>query len=239
MPLKQPRYLQALVLAGICSLFCGCREEIAHDLSEGDLRRVVTSLTELGIPFERNRSADGKWTVSVDSSLESRAILALNERRVIRERRDPDTQTPSIFSGPLDEQLRFERSLSDEIERTIMSLDGVLEAKVHLNLPVKHLTLDGQKISATGSVLVVAGPDFMATEDEIAKLVSGAAGFEREKVAVLIKAGRVVEGLGKVSKESAVGGHNVTAVQVLGALGAFLGVTLMWGGIRWRGKKII
>jgi type III secretory pathway lipoprotein EscJ len=63
---------------------------------------------------------------------------------------------------------------------------GVLEARVHLNLPENDPLFGTRKESSgSGSVLLVTDSDFSAKDEEVAALVSGAAGIPAAKVSVL------------------------------------------------------
>lgn len=80
--------------------------------------------------------------------------------------------------------------MSGSIESTLRSLDGVREARVHLNLPETDPLL-GQSRStegSSGSVLLVVGEDFRGSREEISHLVAGATGIAATAVSVLISA---------------------------------------------------
>ena len=72
---------------------------------------------------------------------------------------------------------------------------GVLEARVHLNLPETDPLFGTRKESTgSGSVLLVVDARYVAKDEEISGLVSGAAGIPAAKVAVLKSQAQLTEG---------------------------------------------
>ena len=87
------------------------------------------------------------------------------------------------------QRFQFERSLSSSIETTLSALDGVLDVRVHLNLPVSD-PLFGKPVNSqdkgSASVLLITGSVFPNSNEQIASLVAGASGISSKNVSVLI-----------------------------------------------------
>jgi type III secretion protein J len=178
---------KVLLCAGLF-LFTGCREQVLHNLSEIDVTRIQSRLQGQGIAAERERQPDGRWTISVASDDSSRAIQFIEAHRLLREERAPDQSKSSMLASREDQRFHYERSLARELESTLGTLEGVLEARVHLNLPPLD-PIFGQPLAqtkGTASVLLIASPVFVAQVPEIASMIAGASGIPVEGVSVLI-----------------------------------------------------
>jgi type III secretory pathway lipoprotein EscJ len=72
------------------------------------------------------------------------------------------------------------------IEDSLNAMSGVLEARVHLNLPETDPLFGTRKQDAgSGSVLLVVDGRYLAKDEEVSGLVSGAAGIPATRVTVL------------------------------------------------------
>ena len=172
-----------------CFLFCSaCREQIVHDLAEPEANRLLTSLHEEGIAALKTRQSDGKWTLAVPHDDVLPAIKYLEDTRRLRAKFVPAIEKKGVLSSREDQRFRFERELSREIEYTLMTIEGVLEARVHLNLPLQDSFLGtalGPTSKGSASVLLVVAEKFTIPNAEIEKLVAGASGVQANAVNVL------------------------------------------------------
>ncbi len=166
----------------------GCQEQLLHNLSESDLTRIVSRLEAQGVKAVRERQPDGRWTISVHSDDVSKALKLIDTQRLLRTDRTSGDQKSSMLSSREEQRFQFERALSRELESTLGALDGVFEARVHLNLPPID-PIFGQQLSptkGTASVLLLVGPEFSAHLTEISSMVAGASGIPIGGVSVLV-----------------------------------------------------
>lgn len=169
-------------------LITGCDEQILHDLAEQDANRVVSRLSSGNLPAKKVAQSDGRWAISVSKGFVVKALTYLETTRVLSPRGTSSTvSTKGGFVPSRDEQrFRYERSVALSIEDSLGAMRGVLEARVHLNLPENDPLFGTRKESSgSGSVLLVTDSDFSAKDEEVAALVSGAAGIPAAKVSVL------------------------------------------------------
>ena len=181
------RALRTAAFLGAVLVTTACKEQILHNLNEAEANRYLTGLHDARIVAEKVKQADGHWALAVEQSDAVQAIKALEDRRLFRgEGAVP--QKSSVISSREDQRFRFERALAREVENTLASIDGVLEARVHLNMPPTDPLFGTPLKNAVGSasVLLVVRADFGLPSDEIAQLVSGASGIERKAVSVLV-----------------------------------------------------
>jgi len=183
-----------MLLIPLLLTLAGCKESIIHNLNELEANRVLTRLHDISITGEKIRQADGKWSLEVESSEALRAIKYLSDARVFKDAAHADLEKSNLMSSREDQHYRHERLLSQEIESTLASIDGVLDARVHLNLPETDPIL-GHKLSnahGSGSVLLIVQDEFKNQSQTIARLVAGASGLEEKDIAVLLSREGVV-----------------------------------------------
>jgi type III secretion protein J len=180
-----------IALAALLAL-TACRERIVHDLSENEVNRLMTTLSEIPLKSEKIKQADGRWALAVAKRDVMTAIKYLSRARLLQRTTPNRKERGRMIPSREDQRFEFERALSREIEYTLTSVEGVLEARVHLNLPVRDplfgRPLDEQA-GGTASVLLVATPDFALSKEEISLLVSGASGVAPNAIAVLLSGG--------------------------------------------------
>lgn len=175
------------VLLGALIFIIGCRQSVIHDLNESDATTLLARLQSGNLSAEKERQADGRWTLTVASRDAVRAIQIIDGSRMLKVLDAPRLDRSSLTSSREDQRFHYERALSREIEKTLLSLRGVLEAKVHLNLPGQEYGFRKERPStASGSVLLVSAPEFTTSDQQIASLVSGASGVPADRISVLI-----------------------------------------------------
>lgn len=172
------------------TLFISCNEVLVHDLSENDANKIVSDLHKNEIKAKKLKQADGFWSVTVSKSESYKALEYLTSTRIIKSEHASKASSSSFINSREDQLFQYERHLSSEIEYTLKSLPGVLDVRVHLNLPVKD-PLFGKNISddssSSGSVLLITGQEFLSKNIDIQKLVSGASGINPDLISVLIQ----------------------------------------------------
>ena len=180
-------YIKAFLIVGLL-LLTGCQDQIVHNLGEEEANELLTRLHDGSITGEKIRQPDGKWSIAVDRDETLAALKFLSDSRMLRGYGRAPTERSSVVSSREDQRFRFERSLSWEIEQTLSSIDGVLESRVHLNLPATD-PLFGQPIKnepGSASVLVITDRARPEIELQLKSLVAGASGITSERIAVVI-----------------------------------------------------
>lgn len=148
---------------------------------------MVSNLHIARLAAQKVRQPDGRWAISVDRDQMIPALSYIETRRVLPVR---DTKVVSSKGGMIpsreEQWFRYERSVAVSIEESLSALPGVLDARVHVNLPDEDpLFGDSDRQGGSGSVLLVVDRAFAARDDEVAALVGGAAGLSRDVVRVL------------------------------------------------------
>ena len=170
-------------------LLTACKDEIVHNLSEYEANKLITALHETQIDASKVKQADGKWALSVSSGSAVEALTHLDNLHFFKKSPSIGKDKASLMSSREQQRFQFERSLSLSIETTLSALEGVLDARVHLNLPVSD-PLFGKPINAedkgSASVLLITASSFTNSNEQIASLVAGASGISNKNVAVLV-----------------------------------------------------
>lgn len=242
--------LYRFILSGV-ALVCatGCEEQILHDLSEREANRVVSELHAAKVSASKLSQSDGRWTIGVAKREVVTALRALEFQRVLP---SPGARGAPVSKGGFipsrEERLfRYERAMSEALEDSLTAIPGVLEARVHLNLPAEDPLLGPSRVPAgSGSVLLLVDERWAARDEDIAHLVGGAAGVPSGAVKVLrSSAERPVEAQHTVSPESRAqevnGKNSIDTQPVAVALLGALGVSAAWIGrvcVRRRRKRV-
>jgi len=169
------RHMPVLVIALLAT---GCaRSPLYSDLTEAQANEVQATLLGAGIDARKDPMAKGKgWLISVGQGDIPRAVGVLSSAGLPRE---PLRTLGEVFpregfvSSPLEERARYVFALSQEVEETLLQLDGVVGARVHIAMP-EHNVLEDKPPSASASVVIIERPgaDLEARETDIKAIVT-------------------------------------------------------------------
>ncbi|MBX3186961.1 MAG: hypothetical protein KF819_08100 [Labilithrix sp.] len=162
-------------------LATGCAVPVAAGLEETDANRVVVALDHAGIDAakEADPAAEARFRVMVPRDDAARALSAMADEQLPRPKArglldaaDRGQLVPSQAA----EHAQLVAGLSGELERTLGTVEGVLAARVHLNVPPRDGLRDGPPPKATASVLVEhRGTTPPLATESIQRLVAGGA----------------------------------------------------------------
>lgn len=127
--------LWALALVGLTA--CSSQVSLFNDLGEADANDIYSELIRSGFAASKMPSDKG-YKIEVPSSMVGEALALLASKGLPRDRKNSIGEiftNDSMISSPLQERARYLYALSQELERTLMSMDGVLESRVHIVLP--------------------------------------------------------------------------------------------------------
>ncbi len=176
------------MFVSLAIVFSGCDEQILHDLTEQDANKVVSRLGSGNLDAKKVLQSDGRWAIAVSRDSIASALVYLDTNRVLSPRSSgPASGSKGGFVPSREEQwFRYERSVAGTIEDSLSAVSGILEARVHLNLPETDPLFGTRKESVgSGSVLLIVDSRYASKDEEIAALVAGAAGVPAAKVTVL------------------------------------------------------
>ncbi|WP_394828882.1 hypothetical protein [Pendulispora albinea] len=126
--------------AALGLVLAGCTSPVAVSLDEEDANRIVVALERASIEAtkEADPGAEGKYRVLVAREESGRALSTLRDEELPRPRHpgvldamDKNALVPSQAA----EHAQLVAGLSGDLQRTLEGVEGVLSARVHLNLP--------------------------------------------------------------------------------------------------------
>jgi type III secretion protein J len=226
--------------AWLCScvlLLAGCSQQLFGNLDEKSANLVVAALRSEGISAVKSTATEGFWKVTVPDEEFARASQILNRRNLPPQQFEGLGRVfkkESLVSTPTEERMRSIYAMSQELENSLSSLDGVLTARVHPVIP-PHDPLNPKKVASSASVLIRYRPaaKIAGSESIIRTLVaSGIEGLAVDNVSVLmVEAEPMPDVIDKVSMSRAV------PPIFWGILGLLLGLLLItYFVLNWRDK---
>jgi type III secretion protein J len=191
-------------VSGFCALaLCalGCQVPVQYGLDENSANELVTAFERANIAAakakEEGTGRETTFMVVVTHDRDVRpAIELMRDMGLPRSRRSGLAEMygqPSLVPSATEERARFLRALSNDLERTLETIDGVVSARVHLDLPESDpLSADTEpRATAQAGVLIKSRPGVTLPikESEIQRLVAGAvSGLVPASVAVVVTA---------------------------------------------------
>jgi type III secretion protein J len=180
----------------LSALVGGCTIPVATDLDEAAANKVVAALGRNGVAADKQRDNehDGRFSVDVGRGDASFA-LAVMAREELPPRTDPGWSETlgegSLIPSRSDERAKLLLATAGELQRSLLGIDDVISARVHLAVPERNaLDTDAPAQGPTASVLLKHGKltPPLSTED-IQRLVAGAVpGLSPASVVVVSKA---------------------------------------------------
>lgn len=161
------RRLMLLVLV-LALAACG-RQTLYSKLTEQQANEVEAALLSSGIAARKVAlPKEAGFAVEVGHGDVPLAMQVLRSQGLPREPLETLGQVfqkEGFVSSPLEERARYLHALSQELSRTLMEIDGVVSARVHIALPQRDLLSD-ESVSASASVVIVERPDAKVRERE-------------------------------------------------------------------------
>lgn len=165
----------------VLALLMACEATVEEGLSEESANAIVVALhdAEIGARKEMSDGDEGLFRVIVPADDVGDALTTLRSEGLPRREQ---TGFEEVFGeGGLvptatEERARYVSALGGELARSIESIEGVLESRVHIALPdTRRVSLDDTPPSARASVLMkYRGESQPVTDDALKALIVGA-----------------------------------------------------------------
>jgi type III secretion protein J len=185
------RTLVWLFGALLISFISACSQQLFGALNENSANLVVAALRSEGIAAEKVFAAEDMWKVTVPDDEFARSTQVLKRRNLPPQQFEGLGRVfkkESLVSTPTEERARLIYAMSQELEQSLTTLDGVLNARVHPVIP-PHDPLNPKKVASSASVLIKyrPGAEIASRESMIRALVaSGIEGLAYDDVRVLM-----------------------------------------------------
>lgn len=180
----------AVATVGLIGLFAALMatpnyKVLMTGLESADAQAIQAELSEKKIPFQL--STDGK-SISVPADQIDAARLQVASSKTQSGRLGFEIfDKASWGQTEFDEKVNYQRALEGELERTIVTMDGVKNARVHLVMATESIFLDREQ-GAKASVTLKLGSTGLSREQarSIQRLVAGAvSGLKPTDVAIV------------------------------------------------------
>jgi type III secretion protein J len=181
-------WLAGVLLIGLLS---ACSQQLFGALNENSANLVVAALRSEGIAAEKVFASEDMWKVTVPDDEFARSTQVLKRRNLPPQQFEGLGRVfkkESLVSTPTEERARLIYAMSQELEQSLTTLDGVLNARVHPVIP-PHDPLNPKKVASSASVLIKyrPGAEIASRESMIRALVaSGIEGLAYDDVRVLM-----------------------------------------------------
>ena len=167
--------------AALLLLVAGCSTPVAVGLDEDDANRIVVSLDQASIDAQKEAEpgSEGKFRVVVPRDDAARALSTMRDEQLPRPRPAgvlDAVNKSALVPSQAQEHAELVAGMAGDLERSLEQVDGVLSARVHLNVPATDpLQAAGSAAPrATASVLFFhRGSSPPLTQDAVQRLVAG------------------------------------------------------------------
>jgi len=228
-----------LVMAAGFLVACSGSVNLVSGLTEAEANEVLGLLLSAEIAATKTTSKMGAG-IQVEAGSVSEAIEILHRNGLPRERRSKlgDVfKKENLISSPLEERARYLYALSQELEQTLSSIDGVVAARVHVVLPERTGPMD-TPTQSSASVFLKYQKGFGVENVVVpvrALVANGIPGLSQDRVAVVLVPAAGVDAAGQAPALSKVWflrvdpGSATALWSLLGVIGMALAIGLGLG----------
>ena len=134
-------YRQFAIGLAACSLMLtGCKEEttLHSQLEERQANLVMATLMDAGIACRKKEGEENHWNVLIDTKDFAKAVNLLESNGLPQRTYQGVSEVfkkTGMVSSPSEWRIRFMDALAQDLSRTIATIDGVIDARVHVVLP--------------------------------------------------------------------------------------------------------
>lgn len=187
--------LRAPLIFAAAAVLAACGVPVAGGLDDVEANRIFVALDRASVDAvkEQDPAGEGKWRVTVARDDLPRALTVLREEDLPR--RDPPGVIDAVGKGSLvpseaAEHAELVAATAGELERSLEGIEGVLKARVHLNVPSPSPLRDAIPARGSAGVLVEhRGATPPVSAESIQRLVAGGvAGLAPTDVVVVMVA---------------------------------------------------
>lgn len=174
-------------------LLAACQQEVYMDLTETSANEMIAALASAGITASKSEVPDHSWQITVDSSEVPAALNTLHADGLPRQ---PTETLGELFhqqglvTTPAEERVRYIYGAEQELERTLLDVNGVIVAHVHVVIPENDPLSDKLKpSSASVYIKYRAGVDLKLMAPMVKDLVAHSIeGLAYDNVSLFVQA---------------------------------------------------
>jgi len=187
--------LPAITAIALAVIAAGCDVAIVHDLDEGQANEIIEAFDGQGVRAAKKRVTLGSRSVYTLTVARGDAPRAW---RVLRERNLPRRDQPGLAEvfgdvglvpTATQERAMLHQAVAGELSKTLESVEGVREARVHVVLPRRDALSppDAPTSQPRASVLLKVGRASPLDKGQVQRLVAGSIdGLSPDRVNVVL-----------------------------------------------------
>jgi len=221
------KILPALLVATALGLTACAEKELYGGLSEREANEMVAVLQNANVSASKS-SKDGKvWALKTRAEQFSSAVAVLHDQGYPRDKFESLGEVfkkEGFVSSPMEQRSRLMYGLSQELSQTISSIDGVVQARVHIAVPEADPLAEQQKPSSA-SVFIRHNPDvdLSGQVGSIKALVTNSIeGLPYDKVTVVMFPAKPVMAATPVSPIKSFTMPAIAILAAIGGVGAYV-----------------
>ncbi|MEJ8795664.1 type III secretion inner membrane ring lipoprotein SctJ [Trinickia caryophylli] len=226
------RVLARVLLAGALVLLAGCQKELYSGLTEAEANEMISVLGEAGIAASKDNDARdasdrAAWQVEVAENDLQPALTVLRANGLPHPHYASIGelfQKQGLVSTPAEERMRYLYGLSQELTRTLQSIEGVVVARVQVVIPENDPLADKIKpSSAAVYIRYKPGVDLRAMAPMVKDLVTHSIeGLQYDNVSLFLQPTTA-----KPVQANAIGDALVDALRLRSPLGWLVAALLL------------
>lgn len=229
-----------LIAAATALALTGCSRSVTSDVAERDATDIVVALSAYGIAASKKTDDGKRWSVSVQSDDWADAAQVISASGLPRQDNIGMAELmkkDSLVSSPGAERAKMMYALGNELSRSLLDIEGVVTARVHLVVPDRNPFRLAEQASSA-SVLIKHSTLLKPAELEpsIKNFISRSAeGLKPEAVSVTFVPARAPWSAGAKAPNR----NTVMAswyIPVVSAMAALVALLAWWF---WRSKKAL
>jgi type III secretion protein J len=135
----------------LCLALAGCKVDLYSSLTEQEANEMLAALASQQISASKELAGESGWQLQVEERSLGAALEALRMRGLPHDRfvsLGDMFQKQGLVSTPAEERMRYIYGLSQELSRTLQTIDGVMAARVHVVIPAADPLSDKVKPSS-------------------------------------------------------------------------------------------
>ncbi|HEX6706141.1 MAG TPA: type III secretion inner membrane ring lipoprotein SctJ [Albitalea sp.] len=153
--------LRVIASLALAAALAGCKVGLYSGLNEQEANDIVAALVAERLDAGKERLENNEWQVQVDEGQLGAALAVLRAQGLPRARTinmGDVFQKQGLVSTPSEERMRYIFAVSQELSQTLRSVDGVIDARVHVVVPAND-PLNDRIRPSSAAVFIKHRPD--------------------------------------------------------------------------------
>lgn len=180
-----------LLLFACFAFLTACQEEILYSQrTEDEANEMLFALRQVGIDASKETAKDGSITVMVEKDRFFEAVRVLQAAGLPKHKKLSTLDlfpADGMFSTPTQEGVRLKYALEQELAQSLLLINGVRDARVHLVLPERVSRTETKQPSASVILMHDDGLDEIGLVPRVQHfLENGVEGLSRDRISVVL-----------------------------------------------------